>query len=413
MATHHEMHAPLAFDRAFASMGVGRNVAFDRLTLRKFDVDGRMHVERCRISKANVCPYFGREIPDNEALGLNSHQIYQLYRDPVELAAAADTFRNLQLLMIHKAANASDPQIEITVGTIGSDVEFNAPYLTASIAVWTAEGIHLIESKEQAELSCSYRYRADMTRGVTPEGVAFDGTMRDIMGNHVALVESGRAGPDVVVSDSHPLEFPKMFKRPNLLARLVAAAKSKPTEEQKLAMDASLAANTAEDCDADDEDMEDDPDRPGEKRKKIAKDASAPVTPGPKEGERGKALDAAAMDAAIISKGYITAADAAKLADDAASAAVKRVNALHKARSDVQSLVGVVAMDSADAVYEFALKKEGVALDGIPSAAYGALVEQVKIRKGAPLPAGTPKFASDAASAVAESIPGLARFSIQ
>jgi hypothetical protein len=403
-AVHLTLDQQLAFDRALGSMGFERDaLAFDRQTLRKFDVDGRMHVERCNISKANVCPYFGREIPGYDALGLEPNRIYRLYRDPAELERGAATFRNLQLLMYHTAVNAADAKTQVTVGCIGSDVSFERPYLTASIAVWTDEAIKLIESKQQAELSCSYRYRADMTPGVTPEGVAYDGVMRDIMGNHVALVEKGRAGPDVYVSDSHPLELPKM-KRPHLVAAVAAAlgAAVALTEDQKLALDAAM-------CKADDEAEEE------KKKKKAAEDASAAVTPGPKEGEKGKSIvaDAAAMDAAIRSHGFITKADAERLANDAAASAVAAVNALHKAREDVKPLVGVVAMDSAEAVYRFALTHEKVALDGVPPAAFGALVEQVKARKaGTPVVVQTPKLAADAANAAAAAIPGLGRFQV-
>lgn len=404
MATVHlTLDQMLAFDRALGSVGMERGLAFDKQTLRKFDVDGRMHVERCNISKANVCPYFGREIPGHEALGLDPNRIYRLYRDPAELARGADSFKNLQLLMYHTAVNAADPKTTVTVGCIGSDVSFDSPYLRSSIAVWTDEAIKLIESKQQAELSCSYRYRADMTAGVTPEGVAYDGVMRDIMGNHVALVEKGRAGPDVYVSDSHPLELPKM-KRPHLVAAVAAVlGASALTEDQKLALDAAM-------CKADDEAEE------LAKKKKAAEDASAAVTPGPKAGETGKSIvaDAAAMDAAIRSHGFITKADAERLANDAAASAVAAVNALHKAREDVKPLVGIVAMDSAEAVYRFALTQEKVALDGVPPAAFGALVEQVKARKagGPAVVVTTPKLAADAANAAQAAIPGLGRFQV-
>jgi len=395
-----------AFDRAFGALDVERDaLAFDRMTMRKFDQDGRMHVERCNISKANVCPYFGREIPGAAALGLEPNRIYRMYRDPAELRAAADSFKNLQLLMLHTVVNADDSKPEVTVGTIGSDVEFNAPYLTASIAVWTSEAIALIESKQQAELSSSYRYRADMTPGTSPDGVAYDGVMRDIMGNHVALVEKGRAGSDVVVSDSKLPETPKMFKRPNLLALAVAAMTVKPTDEQRLALDAALEASSAADCGPDAMDgWEDDPEKPGSKRKKVAADA----TPG----VPGKAMDAA-ITAAISAGGFISKADATKLANDAANSAVARVNALHAAREAVKPLVGIVAMDSAEDVYAFALKQAGVATDGVPPGAFGALVEQVKARKTASTAAPAPvKFASDAASVAAAAIPGLGRIQI-
>jgi hypothetical protein len=51
-----------------------------------------------------------------------------------------------------------------------------------------------------------------MTPG-TYGGIKYDGVMRDIVGNHVALVEEGRAGADVHVGDA---ALPKMI---NLFSR--------------------------------------------------------------------------------------------------------------------------------------------------------------------------------------------------
>jgi hypothetical protein len=80
-------------------------------------------------------------------------------------------------------------------------VEFVAPYLMADMCVWDVEAIAGIETDTVRELSCSYSYRADMTPGMY-EGQRYDGVMRDIQGNHVALVKSGRAGSDVMAADS-------------------------------------------------------------------------------------------------------------------------------------------------------------------------------------------------------------------
>lgn len=375
----------LAFDRMFGdSLGERDAFAFDRSSsARSFDADGRMHVERCNISKANVCTYIGSEIIKGAAngaqLNLNPNKLYRLYRDPEELRAAADSFKNLQLLLVHVPVNARSPKTEVTVGCVGSGVAFDGTYLSADLAVWTAEGIKLIESKKQAQLSASYRYRADMTPGVSPDGVAYDGVMRDIMGNHVALVEHGRAGPDVYVSDSQPLELTTM-KRSALVAALLAAVPGLAvTDEQKLALDSALDSELL----------------------KLTPPPAAPV-----------AADAdairVAVDAAIKAGGYVTKAEADKLASDAQTAAVARVNALHKARADVQPLVGIVAFDTAEEVYRFALEKSNVALDGVHASAYGALVEQVKQRKT--VAPSTPKLASDTADVVAKAIPGLARF---
>lgn len=386
-------------------------LAFDRASARSFDKDGRMHVKACRISKANVCPYYGREIPNRVELGLDANRVYMLYRDPEELKKAVPTFRNLQLTMLHTRVHANDPKTDITVGTIGSEITFDGTYLVSDqLTVWTQEGIQLIESEEANELSCAYRYRADMTPGFDPAGVAFDGVMRDIMGNHVALVPEGRAGSDVVVNDALPSELPKM-KRPNLLARLITLGVFEPgtyDKEAQVALDSKLAEMTAKDSDPDD--MEDDPENPGKKRKKM----------NPGKGEAGKPGGALAsdaqIDAAIVAKGYISKDDAQKLANDArdkgTADGIASANALHVAREAVKPLVGIVALDSAEAVYKFALEKEGIAVDGVSGTAFPALIAQVVARKTAAPAAAKTTIAADAATAAAAALPGLGRFQV-
>ncbi|MDB5777601.1 MAG: uncharacterized protein JWP38_3734 [Herbaspirillum sp.] len=175
-------------------------LAFDRASVRTVDQDGRLHVALTHISKANVCPYRGDEIPDYEALGLDPAKIYMLYRDPEELAKAAPTANNIPLLDEHVPVSAADHKPDAIVGATGSDAVFKAPYLDQSLVVWTKNAIQGIETGEQQEISSAYYYKADMTPG-TFEGVAYDGVMRDIKFNHVALVRKGRAGPDVMVGD--------------------------------------------------------------------------------------------------------------------------------------------------------------------------------------------------------------------
>lgn len=177
-------------------------LAFDRASVRRTDLDGHLHVEMTPISKANVCPYWGREIPDFEKLGLDPEEQYRLYRDPKELAKAASSFAGKPLLLQHTPISADDHPREMTVGSVGDEVNFKPPYLMAPLHIHDGEAIGLVNSGEQKELSSAYRYRADMTPGKTPDGEAYDGVMRDIIGNHVALVREGRAGPDVIVGDS-------------------------------------------------------------------------------------------------------------------------------------------------------------------------------------------------------------------
>jgi 8-oxo-dGTP pyrophosphatase MutT (NUDIX family) len=174
-------------------------LAYDK-SARIYDDDGRLHLDWTHISKATVNPYLGKEIPGFEALGLEPDKVYQLFRDPAELEKAAATFNGIPLLIEHIPVSADDHQPASVVGATGTNAKFNAPYLDVALVVWAKDAIEGIESGEQKELSSAYRYRPVMTPGVW-EGQRFDGRMVDIVGNHVALVEKGRAGPDVVVGD--------------------------------------------------------------------------------------------------------------------------------------------------------------------------------------------------------------------
>lgn len=178
--------------------------ALDRATVRSYDHDGRMRVAVSNISRAAVNPYLGREIPDWEQLGLNPDRTYKLYRDPDEMAKAAPTFNNLPLLSRHVPVSADNHQPDLVVGSTGDSATFDAPFLRNSLVIWARDAIDGVESEAKKELSCAYRYRADMTPGKTPDGEAYDGVMRDLIGNHVSLVKEGRAGPDVVVGDAKP-----------------------------------------------------------------------------------------------------------------------------------------------------------------------------------------------------------------
>ncbi len=389
--------------------------AFDK-SARVYDVDGRLRVEFSNITKAMVSPYWGKEIPGWESLGLDPAKIYNLLRDPVELEKAAATFSNLPLQLIHKGTTADGHDKSIVVGTVG-EVEWRPPYLVANLCVWSGDGIAGIESKQQTELSCGYRYTPDMMPGAY-EGVAYDGVMRDIIGNHVTLVEVGRAGSDVVVADNNPFSQGKPMKFKTAQAQTVAGAlrvylmpklaqdaavgglgallanvraatfaKDRPALVaainaqfgSKLAKDASLSdldtvlASLAMDADTDkDDDEEDDPENPGQRRKKVKAAADSPedLEGNTKGGPKANEEQAKAMDAAIkrgIAAGLATMKVELKteLAQDA--------DAVMTARKEVEPVVGACALDSAADIYKFALDHAKVDTFGAEPSAYRAL----------------------------------------
>lgn len=201
-------------------------LALDRSERFK-DQDGHLHVRATNLSKACVNPYKGSEIPGYEALGLDPDKIYQLFRDPAELEKAAPTFNNLRLMSRHVAVSATDPKEELVAGSTGSEARFEHPYMVNSLVIWRAEDIKDVESKEKCELSAGYYYLPDMTPG-TYEGQPYDGRMTEIKANHIALVEAGRAGPDVLVADTGELFMPALTSRKALMVKHTMAALLRP-----------------------------------------------------------------------------------------------------------------------------------------------------------------------------------------
>ncbi|MBA7802520.1 DUF2213 domain-containing protein [Citrobacter freundii] len=383
-------------------MNQTERLAFDRASVRSFDGNGRLQVKVSNISKANVCPYFGREIPGAEKLGLEPEKIYRLWRHPDELKKAVATFNNIPLLSIHTPDFPGDPPHESRVGVTHSNAAFDGTYLTNGLSVWDNSAIAGIETEEQEELSSSYQYVADMTPGTTPTGEVYDGIMRDIIGNHVALVETGRAGSDVLVADSLPPELKHMSKR--------KAAAIRATVKPLLAADADidevvrkalLALDEAEKEDeeeqkkktADDEEEDEDE---KEKKKKPASDSEEDDEEDKKkktaddeddedDDKKDDKVSKTAMDSAI------------RLATDSATKkAAQNFRAVREAEQAVRPLIGdVVAMDSADDVYRTALEQSGVDIKGVHPSAFPSMVKMAISQKENSRPA---PLAQDSAS---------------
>lgn len=412
-------------------------LAFDR-TARRIDADGRLHVDRSHISKATVNPYYGKEIPGYEALGLAADKVYRLLRDPVELERGAPTFARLPILSEHVPVTVDAPRPDLVVGAIGSEVTFTPPYLDADLCVWDATAIAGIETDKVRELSCAYRYIPVMEPGEF-EGQPYDGRMTEIQGNHLALVEVGRAGSDVVVADRNPFTFKETAMKMSKLGKALFAALC--AASPVLAADSALPALVGS---ANRKTF----DRNGVKAKLLALDAELDpqqldnvidalldVEQEPKAVETPMAaadespadklrkLLAGKVDESVIAEACAllqpAAADAepgepgmkkeeVAAAMDAYGAKLRgEMREANEARADVRQVVGdVIGMDSAAEIYGFALDHMKVDRSGVEgAAALRALFKVAAAKSSAP----APRIAQDAGGLVTK-FPGAARF---
>ena len=205
-------------------------LAFDNApTRRAFDENGFMRVNGCHITKETVNPYYGREVPGWEELKLDPEKIYYGYRSGEELRKALKTFEGKPLLLGHHVESADDPQKEYRVGSSGTDATWNAPYVDVTLVVTDEEAIRAIEKGKAREISCAYLYDPDFTAG-NFGGQEYDFVMRNIRGNHIALVEEGRAGSDVVVADAQIKPSPKMRMFMSLFSKFRGALDAEPED---------------------------------------------------------------------------------------------------------------------------------------------------------------------------------------
>ena len=376
-------------------------LAFDsyRLeTCREKDCNGFLHVALCNITKEQVVPYYGREIPNYKELGFLPDEIYYGYRPADELKKGAETFNNLPLLDKHIEDGAEKEDAKKhRVGSLGDKVKFNAPYLQNSLIVYDQKAIDKVEDGTQKELSCAYRYEPIKQSGEFG-GQRYDFVMTNIRGNHVALVQEGRAGSDVVVADENTIKNGEKAMAEEIKKAPEVEVKNEEAEKKPLTADAEidkrkaideiggmlkgkvddelwrtiigkieeLSYNNSEDG-ANDEEPEDEEDKkvkfsemqPKEGEDKCAKDED--------EEDAKKEEDfKAAMDSAVVSAKAQVRDHFKKMAD-----AVNEVKG-------IVNIPDMFAFDSADDIYKKALEVSGIDCKGCSD--YRGMVRVLRAR---------------------------------
>lgn len=438
---------------------MSKNLAFDTSSSRQVDENGYLHVSASHITKATVNPYYGYEIPGNEELGLDPEKIYYGLRDPDELKKSLPTWKGLPLHLEHHTDSAEAPQKEFRVGTLGTEINWNKPYIDAPLTIWDQDAIDKINNGSFRELSCAYRYDPDFDSPGYYEGEKYDFVMRNIRGNHVALVEEGRAGHDVLVADNKPQSLKSNAVNGMEHKNMAIKAKSKAfkgakdgdpaiekkemeiAEQTKELMDdlqelheekgGEVIDKTEEVTDGNevidalktkynitDEDMTalleslkggatdeetaaaEDADETSEEDQANDEDETAAEDSDcdkAQDEEPEKKPDTTAQDRQLLKQKFDMAVDA-KVAQ-----IEKRIQANYKARANavvkVRPLIGNLdpfAFDSANDIYKYALNKKGVSTAKYQPSAYAGMVDVLLMQQNHPLKPQT--FAEDSAA---------------
>ena len=172
------------------------------MSARKKDINGWFEVRANPISRVGVFFYSGRCISND----LDPNQLYPVFRPPEELnnPECIDSFKLLPWTDDHPQRLLGDgvPAEEHGIeGVIGEKVFFDPAdgMLKANIKVFSQRHADLINSGKR-ELSAGYHCKYEFSPGEW-NGKPYQFIQRQIRGNHLASVDSGRMGPEVAVMD--------------------------------------------------------------------------------------------------------------------------------------------------------------------------------------------------------------------
>lgn len=160
--------------------------------------DGRIAAV-ARFARSGVYTYNGAEV------GRPDLQTVNVYRPESEVfdQTAMASFAHKAITVGHPsqavtADNWSAHSVGWTEGKIARDGEFvEIPLMLAD-----ASAVRAYDSGEARELSAGYTSDLVWGDGVAPDGTSYQATMRQIRGNHIALVPQGRAGSACRIGDS-------------------------------------------------------------------------------------------------------------------------------------------------------------------------------------------------------------------
>lgn len=227
------------------------NLIFDtKNSNREKDANGFLHVKNCHCTKVQIAQYLGSEISND----LIPDKVYNVFRPEEELnkAETIQSLNGVPLQLEHHDDTAEKPAQYTRIGATGTDAIFEFPYLSNSLHFFNQKAIDLIESGEKCELSIGYDCEIHKESGEY-EGQPYDFVQRNIKIQHVALVECGRAGADVKVSDSKDIILNsqktevKQMDKEKLLQLINELVKAGATEEEIKAKIDELTSDACED----------------------------------------------------------------------------------------------------------------------------------------------------------------------
>lgn len=164
------------------------------------DINGYVTYYDVPMTKAGVFPYLGRTISPE----LEPNRVYYVLR-PIEELTRPETLKSLEAIpFVIDHTMIGDgfipPENKGVEGTTLQNVKVKGDLITNDLTAYTDRCKQAIGNGKR-DLSMGYRCRYDITHGKY-NGQHYDAIQRDIIFNHIALVDEGRMGAECRVTDN-------------------------------------------------------------------------------------------------------------------------------------------------------------------------------------------------------------------
>lgn len=171
-----------------------------------------------RIARPGIQYYRGSDLKQASTYPsdkFNDDSVVTVYRPPSEVfrQEVVDSFKNVAVTDDHPPALlCAKTHRQYARGTVLSDVSYDNEYINATLKITDSELVEKIQ-RGKVEVSAGYDVWVVFEEGVAEDGVTkYDAVIKGIEGNHVAIVDKGRAGSAVKLADACTSVNPKMPK---------------------------------------------------------------------------------------------------------------------------------------------------------------------------------------------------------
>jgi hypothetical protein len=184
-------------------------------------------VVAARAARTGIQVYHGSEV------GRPDMPLVRVFRPEAEVFAG-----DAMASFAHRPLTSDHPSKLVTaktwrdhaVGFTGGDVARDGDFLRIPLLLADADAIKDVRAGKR-ELSAGYTCELDFTPGKTPDGDTYDAMQVAIRANHIAIVDTGRAGPECRIGDQHP-QPPKGPDMPDNLRAVMVDGISIQTTDQ-------------------------------------------------------------------------------------------------------------------------------------------------------------------------------------